>query len=212
MFWRFLPSLGSGFLVTIALAAAVLTAGLSAGLLLAVARTRCGPLARRLLRVYVDLFRIMPPLVVMSVLFFGLPLVGIRVGSFASAWLALACAVSAFAEEIFWTSILSVQRGQWLAARALGLSFGQSLFLVVLPQAMRIAVPPLTNRAIAITKGTALASVVGVSEMLGEAVAATAYASNTTPLVMAATGYLLMFWPLTVMSKRLERRAATGTA
>jgi polar amino acid transport system permease protein len=210
VFWRFLPNLASGLLVTVALAAAVVASGLCIGLLLAVLRVRSGGAGRVALHVYVDLFRIAPPLVVMSLLFFGLPLVGVRLGSFVSAWLALALALSAFAEEIFWTAILSVDRGQWLAGRALGLGFGRTFFLVVLPQAMRLAVPPLTNRTVAITKGTALASVVGVPEMLGEAIAATSYASNTTPLVMAAAGYLLLFWPLTFASKRLERHAAVG--
>lgn len=180
------------------------------GLGLAIGRTRGRGAVVRLLKAYVDFFRIVPPLVVMSILFFALPLVGVRLGGFVSAWLALAVALSAFAEEIFWTAILSVDRGQWLAARALGLGFRRTFFLVVLPQALRLAIPPLTNRTIGITKGTALASVVGVSEMLGEAIAATAYASNTTPLVMAAVGYLLLFWPLTQFSKRLERRASAG--
>ncbi len=211
VFWRFLPNLASGFAVTLMLGLAVVASGLAVGLGLALIRTRLGHtrmdrVGTVALRAYVDFFRIVPPLVIMSVLFFALPLVGLTLGGFVSAWLALAMALSAFAEEIFWTAILTVDRGQWLAAQALGLTFGRTLVLVVLPQAMRLAIPPLTNRTVAITKGTALASVVGVSEMLGEAVAATSYASNTTPLVMAAAGYLLLFWPLSRFSKRLEAR------
>ncbi len=71
---------------------------------------------------------------------------------------------------------------------------------------MRIAIPPLTNRTIAITKGVALASTVAVPEMLGEATAAVSYSSNSTPLMMAAAGYLLIFLPLAILSRRLETR------
>ena len=74
--------------------------------------------------------------------------------------------LAAFAEEIFWAGILSVAKGQWEAARSTGLSFFQTLRLVVLPQALRLTIPPLTNRTIAITKNTALASVVAVQEVL----------------------------------------------
>ena len=79
---------------------------------------------------------------------------------------------------------------------------------VVLPQAIRLTIPPLTNRTIVITKSTAVASVVAVQEILGEALAAQGFAANTTPLTMAAIAYLLIFLPLVVLSRWVETRFA----
>src|SRR3546814_18859106 len=75
----------------------------------------------------------------------------------------------AFSEELFWAGVQTVAKGQWEAARATGLSFGQTLFYIILPQALRITVPPLTSRVIATIKNTALASTVAVPELLGRA-------------------------------------------
>ena len=116
--------------------------------------------------------------------------------------------LAAFAEEIYWAGILSVDRGQWEAARSTGLTFFDTLVHVVLLQAVRLTIPPLTNRTIAITKNTALASVVAVQEILSQAGAAQAFAANTTPLTMASIAYLLIFLPLVVLSRWVETRFA----
>ncbi|MEC8118072.1 MAG: ABC transporter permease subunit, partial [Pseudomonadota bacterium] len=89
-----------------------------------------------------------------------------------------------------------------------GLSFPETLIYVVIPQAVRMTIPPLTNRTIAITKNTALASVVAVQEMLTVAQTSLAYAANTSPLTLAAIGYLLVFFPLVVLSRWVETRFA----
>ena len=110
--------------------------------------------------VFVDIFRTLPQLVVIVFLYFGLPYADIQLSPFAATVLALGAVLAAFATEIFWAAIQAVPQGQWDAARSLGLGFLRILFLVILPQAIRIAVPLLTNRAIAITKGTALGTAV----------------------------------------------------
>ena len=110
----------------------------------------------------------------------------------------------AFSEEIFWAGITSVHKGQWEAARSTGLGFGQTLMNVVLPQALRLTIPPLTNRTIAITKGTALGTAVSLPELLGRAQSAMAIAANPSPLTLAAALYLLFFVPLVVASRWLE--------
>ena len=89
-------------------------------------------------------------------------------------------------DKIFWAGITSVAEGQWEAARSTGLSFGQTLVHVVLPQAFRLTIPPLTNRTIAITKGTALGSVVAVTEILGPASSAMSNSYNPSPLMLGA--------------------------
>ena len=95
-----------------------------------------------------------------------------------------------------------------MAARSTGLTFLQTLRYVILPQAVRIALPPLTSRTIAVTKNTALGSAIGVNEILGQAMSAEAFSANATPLVIAAVLYVLIFIPLVIASHALERRHA----
>jgi polar amino acid transport system permease protein len=114
----------------------------------------------------------------------------------------------AFAEEIFWAGITAVPKGQWEAARSTGLTFLQTLRLVVLPQALRMTIPPLTNRTIAITKGTALASVVAVPDILGAANAGVSFSFNPTPLTLGAAAYLVLFLPVVVLGRWIETRFA----
>src|SRR6266705_1527897 len=124
------------------------------------------------------------------------------------AGLALGLVLGAFAEEIFWAGILSVRKGQWEAARSTGLGFAQTLLYVVLPQAIRLTVPPLTNRTIAITKNTALGSVIGVPEILNVATTTQSFIGNATPLTMGAVAYVLLFIPVVLLGRWLETRFA----
>src|SRR5262249_44405477 len=96
----------------------------------------------------------------------------------------------------------------WEAARSTGLSFLATLAYVVLPQAVRLTGPPLTNRTIAITKNTALGTVIGVGEILNQATTAHAVSGNATPLMMAALAYLVLFIPVVVLGRFLESRFA----
>ena len=205
---RYLPDVAQGFVVTIQLALLVIVSGLALGLGLAVLRAfQIRPL-NWLIILFVDLFRALPPLVVLIIFYFGLPFVGLTMDAFVIAWMVLAFVLAAFAEEIYWAGITSVNKGQWEASRSTGLGFTQTLIYVVIPQAIRMTIPPLTNRTIAITKNTALASVITVEEMLTVAQTSLAYAANTSPLTMAAIGYLLIFFPLTMASRWIETRYA----
>ncbi|SDF13550.1 MULTISPECIES: amino acid ABC transporter permease [Thalassobaculum] len=205
---RYLPDVAAGFLVTIQLALSVIVTGLLFGLALAVVRAFQVRPVNWLIILFVDLFRALPPLVILIIFYFGLPFIGITMSAFVISWIVLASVLAAFAEEIYWAGITSVNRGQWEASRSTGLGFTQTLFYVVIPQAIRMTIPPLTNRTIAITKNTALASVVTVEEMLTVAQTSLAYAANTSPLTMAAIGYLLIFFPLTMASRWVETRYA----
>jgi len=205
---RYLPDVAAGFVVTIQLAISVIVTGLALGLGLAVLRAFQIRPVNWLIILFVDLFRALPPLVILIIFYFGLPFVGITLSAFVISWVVLASVLAAFAEEIYWAGITSVNKGQWEASRSTGLGFTQTLFYVVIPQAIRMTIPPLTNRTIAITKNTALASVVTVEEMLTVAQTSLAYAANTSPLTMAALGYLLIFFPLTMASRWVETRYA----
>lgn len=204
---RYYPSILDGFWVTCQVAVLVVLLGIGLGLLLAIIRvaTSYRPIDAVIVG-YVDFFRTMPQLVVIVVFYFALPYAGIVLSPFAATTLALGAVLSAFAAEIFTAAIRALPKGQWDAAQALGLRFFTTFFLVILPQAIRLAVPLLTNRAIAITKGTALGTAVALPEILGSAQSAMAIAANPSPLTLAAALYLVFFVPMVVASRFLERR------
>lgn len=205
---RYFPAIMKGVVVTIEIAAAVVVTGIALGLVLAVVRSfRVLPVSA-LIVVFADVFRALPPLVLVLLVYFGLPNVGINLPSFAVLWLVLALVLAAFAEEIFWAGILSVPKGQWEAARSTGLGYLGTLTYVVLPQALRLTVPPLTNRTVAITKNTALGTVIGVGEILNQATTAQSFAANATPLMMGAIAYVILFIPVVVLGRFLETRFA----
>ena len=203
---KYLPDIAHGMLVTIELAALVIAAGLAAGLALALLRSLGFRPLNLLIVFVVDLFRALPPLVVIVFIYFGLPAVELSPSGFVSTWLSLALVLMAFSEEIFWAGITSIAKGQWEAARSTGLSYGQTLIHVVLPQAIRLTIPPLTNRTIAITKGTALGTVVAVSEILGMASSAVSNSYNPSPLTLGAIAYLVLFLPMVIVGRWLETR------
>src|SRR5262249_19429764 len=195
---RYLPDILAGVVVTIELALLVVVTGVAAGLALALLRSLGIRPLNWLIVIVVDLFRSLPPLVVIVLIYFGLPSVNVSSSGFVSTWLSLALVLMASSEEIFWAGLPSVARGRWEAARSTGLSFGQTLMSVVLPQAVRLTIPPLTNRTIAITKGTALGTVVAVTEILGQASSAMSNSYNPSPLMMGAAAYLVLFFPVVV--------------
>jgi polar amino acid transport system permease protein len=205
---RYLPAILQGMVVTIEVALAVVVTGILLGLLLAVVRAFRVVAVNAVIVVFVDMLRALPPLVLILLVFFGLPNLGINLPSFAVLWLVLALVLAAFAEEIFWAGILSIPKGQWEAARSTGLSFIGTLTYVILPQAVRLTVPPLTNRTIAITKNTALGTVIGVGEILNQATTAESFSSNATPLLMGAIAYLILFVPVVAFGRFLETRFA----
>ena len=205
---RYTPAMLKAMLVTIEIAVLVVATGLMLGLVLAVLRSFQLRLVNFVIILFVDMFRALPPLVLVLLVYFGLPNVGINLPSGAVLWLVLSLVLGAFGEEIFWAGILSVRKGQWEAARSTGLGFAQTLAYVVLPQAIRLAVPPLTNRTIAITKNTALGSVIGVPEILNVATTTQSFIGNATPLTMGALAYVILFIPVVLFGRWIETRFA----
>lgn len=203
---RSLPAIASGFVLTVELAALVVATGLALGLLLALVRAFGIRPLNWLIIFVVDLFRALPPLVIIVLIYFGAPAFGGTPSGFLCTWISLSLVLMAFAEEIYWAGIVAVPPGQWEAARSTGLGFTSALRHVVLPQALRITVPPLTNRTIAITKGTALGSVVAVSEILSQASSAMSFSGNPSPLTLGAAAYLVLFLPMVAFGRWVERR------
>ncbi len=205
---RYLPDILKGMVVTVEIAVLVVITGIAAGLALALARSLHLRVVSVPIVIFVDVSRALPPLVLILIIYFGLPNVGIVLPRYAVLWLVLSAILAAFAEEIFWAGILSVRKGQWEAARSTGLGYAGALFYVVLPQAVRLTVPPLTNRTIVITKNTALGTVIGVPEILNQATTAEAFSLNATPLMMAAIADLVLFVPVVIAGRWIEARYA----
>jgi polar amino acid transport system permease protein len=205
---QYAPKILEGAWVTIQIAAAVVVAGIASGLALAVLRAFRLRLANILIVAVVDMLRALPPLVIIILFYFALPTVGIQMSAWVATWLALSLVLMAFSEEIFWAGILAVPKGQWEAARSTGLSFLQTLRDVVLPQAVRLTIPPLTNRTIAITKNTALGAVVAVGEILYQAQSAYSFSYNPSPLLLGAAAYLVLFIPVVYFGRWVETRFA----
>lgn len=202
------PDIARGMVVTVQLGLAVIVSGLALGFALALARSFHLRALSALIVLFADAFRALPPLMVIIILFFAFPYAGLPMSAFQATWLALAFVLAAFAEEIFWAGILSIQRGQWEASRSTGLSTWQTLVHVIIPQAVRLTIAPLTNRTIAITKGTALGSVVALHEILGTAHSASSLAGNPTPLTLGALAYLALFIPFVIFGRWIETRYA----
>jgi polar amino acid transport system permease protein len=203
-----LPLIGKGMLITIEIAVAVVITGFVLGFALAILRARGWRAVNALIIVCVDILRALPPLVPVLLIYFGLPGLGINLPSFAVLWLVLSLVLAAFVEEIVWAGILSIRKGQWDAARSTGLGFLPTMTHVILPQAVRLTIPPLTNRTIAITKNTALGTVIGVGEILNQATTAVSFSGNATPLMVGAIAYLIIFIPVVMLGTWIERRFA----
>jgi polar amino acid transport system permease protein len=191
---------------TIMLGCAAIFFGGIAGLLICLMRLYGSKPVRLVAIGYIDILRAMPILVLLILIYYALPFVGIRFSSFTSATLALSMVLAAFTAEVLRAGIESIPRGQFEAASALGLPFWTAMRKVILPQALRVVIPPLTSNCVSIYKDTALASVVAMPDLLKQATDAQALMANPTPLIGAAVIYLAFLWPLVRLVNHLEER------
>ena len=197
-----------GLQVTLKLAFLSLLLAILVGLFLAVLRNLRIPLLNALIIIYVDLFRALPTIVLFMLVYFTWPYFGISLPRYWSAVVALMINGGAYFEEIFRAGIESIDKGQTEASRALGLSFTQTMFSVILPQAVRVVLPPATSNALELIKTTVLASVIALPELMKQAQQAHGSLANPTPLIMAALIFLVLLWPLVRLTGYLERRFA----
>ncbi|SMD19754.1 amino acid ABC transporter permease [Rhizobium sp. RU36D] len=201
-----LPALMRGLMNTLLLGALSIVFGVAAGLFLSLVRLYAPKPARYLTIAYIDVFRATPVLVVLILIYYALPFVGIRFSAWTSAVLAFSLVMSAYAAEVFRSGVESVPRGQFEAAAALGIPFLVTLHKVILPQAMRIVIPPTTSNCVSMFKDTALASTVALPELLKEATDSQALHANPTPLIGAAIVYLIILLPMVRLVSLLEKR------
>ncbi len=197
-----------GLLVgTIPLTVISFVIGMIIALAAALARMSANPLLSIPSRVYISIIRGTPLLVQLFIVFYGLPQIGLKIPSYPAAVIALSLNVGGYAAEIIRSSILSVPRGQFEAATTIGMPYAQSMRRIILPQAARIAVPPLSNTLLSLIKDTSLASVVLVPELLHEAQNAASSSGQFLPLyAFAALYYWVVCWLVSLGQNKLERR------
>jgi polar amino acid transport system permease protein len=200
------PILWDGLKSTLALSAMVVPLGIAGGILLAVLSTMPSPWVRWPLRVWVDTFRALPPLVLLIFLFAGLPFAGLDIGAWGAVAVGFFLNTGAYYGEILRAGIESVPRGQIEAARSTGLTSGQTMRHVVLPQAVRNVLPDLISNTLEVVKLTSIASVVALPELLFQARQAQSVTYNATPIVAAAVVYFILLWPVVRLLSRLENR------
>jgi polar amino acid transport system permease protein len=202
------PLLMRGLTMTLLICAAVIPLGLAGGLLVALASRAGNAWLRGGVAAAVTLFRALPPLVLLILIYAGLPFAGVRLSPFTAVCLAFLLNNASFYGEIFRAGIESVGRGQWEAARSTGLRPAQAMAHVILPQAVRNVLPDLVSNTIEVVKLTSLASVVALPELLHSAEMARSVTYNSSPVVAAAGLYLLLLWPFVRLMSRLEHRIA----
>ena len=193
---------GAGYTVIFALAS--MLGGLLIGFPVAVLRILPYRLLRWPATVYVSLFRGTPLLVQMFVIYYGLPSVGIEFTPVTAGILALSLNAGAFLSESLRGAIGAVSQGQWAASYSLGLGYWTTLRHVVLPQALRIAVPAMSNTLISLIKDTSLVSVITMTELMLSTKEVIATTFRPLPLYLAAA---LIYWALSLLFEALQRRA-----
>jgi cystine transport system permease protein len=208
LIWRNLwPMLVATVTKTIPLTAVSFVLGLVIALVVALARlSSIGPLSA-VARVYVSLIRGTPLLVQLFIVFYALPQIGIVIDPFPAAVLAFSLNVGGYAAEVIRAAILSIPKGQWEASETIGMGYPTTLQRVILPQAARVAVPPLSNTLISLVKDTSLASTILVTELLRVAQLAAAPTFDFFALYgVAAVYYWVICLILSFAQNRLEAR------
>ncbi|MFM5113564.1 amino acid ABC transporter permease [Aeromonas hydrophila] len=205
-FW---PLLSAGLIFTVPLTLITFVLGIMLGLSVALARLYGPAPLVMLVRFYVWLIRGTPLLVQLFLIFYGLPSAGIVLDAFTAAVIGFTLNIGAYSSEIIRATLAAIPKGQWEAAYSIGMNWPQVMWRVILPQAARIAVPPLSNTFISLVKDTSLAAAVTVPELFQ---AAQRLASVTyEPLILyveTALIYLLFSSVLSTLQDKLEQRLA----
>ena len=196
---------------TIILSLAAFVCGGSVGIVVAIGRISPYRALRYLMSGYIQFVQAIPVLMLLHLFYFGLNLFGIRVDAWTAAVLAFTLSTSAFLAEIWRGCLQAVPFGQWDAARSLGLNFSRTLLLIILPQAVRMALPPTVGYMVQVVKGTSLAALIGFTEL---AKAGTQINTITFEPVLVfgtvAAIYFLICWPLSMLSRHLEKQLKVG--
>lgn len=198
-----LPLILSGLPMTIAVSFLSMAIGLLLGLPMALLRGSERKLLRLPARVYISFMRGTPILVFLFIIYFGLPAVGIEFSAFQAAVIGFGLNATAYIAEVNRAALNSVEHGQWEAAQSLGLNYRQTVTGIILPQAMRIALPPLTNIFLDLVKATSLAAVITVPELFQKTQIAS---GRSFDFLTMYTLVAMIYWPLSILISAFQER------
>jgi polar amino acid transport system permease protein len=202
-----------GLAVTLQLSALIILAGTAIGLFGGIGLLYGPVWLRAILRAYVDIIRGTPLLVVIFLIFYGLPALNVEIDGFQAAVVAFSLFAGAHISEIIRGGISSVPRGQTDSSKALGLTFWPSMTWVVLPQALPVLLPPWVNTAVEMVKGSSLVVLVSVSDLMFATVKVAERTGNPMPLYLTAAAiYVVVNLSISRFGVWLERRASRGLA
>lgn len=206
---EWLPGLLAGLIVTLKIAGLSFILSLVLGLALAMGRLYGGPWLQRFTLIFVEILRGTPLLTQMLIIYFSLGTLGLLLSAFAASVIAITLNSAAYMSEIFRSGIISVDSGQKEAALSIGMTATQSFRFAVLPQALRVIIPPMTNYAIIIIKSTSLASAITAPELMMQAHSLSSeYFKPTEIYALTAAIYIVIAYPLSVIAHILEKRLA----
>jgi ectoine/hydroxyectoine ABC transporter permease protein EhuD len=208
----YLPALLKGAATSLALTVCITLISLPLGLLIALAKLGRSRLLRWCASIYIEVIRGTPALLQLFYIYFVLPSFGIRFDPFVAGVIGLSINYSAYLAEVYRAGIAAVPRGQIEAAKALGMSRRKMLRLIVLPQAIRVVIPPLGNYGISLFKDTSLVSIVTVKELIftGQIVSSTNFQYATVFTIIGVI-YLAFSYPSALLVRWLERRMSVGS-
>lgn len=197
---------------TIALSVLAFVFGGLVGLVLAIARIAPWKWLRVIVSLWIQVVQATPMLMLLLLSYFGINMLGVRIDAWTAAIISFTIGTSAFLAEIWRGCLQAVPKGQWEGAKALALDFKLTLALVVLPQALRMALPPTVGYMVQVVKGTSLAALIGFTEL---AKAGTQMNTVTfEPIRVFGTVALIYFaicWPLSMLARHLEKKLHVGT-
>ncbi|WP_047980420.1 amino acid ABC transporter permease [Ornithinibacillus contaminans] len=205
--WESLPFLLQGVPMTILLAIIGMVGGLILGFFVALARRSKNILLRWPSRIYISFMRSTPIIVFLFLIYYGLPIIGIKLTAFLAASIAFGLNSAGYIAEIYRAALSSVDNGQWEAAKALNMSYWKTMWKIILPQAIRIAIPPLANVFLSVMLSTSLAAIITVPELFQKAqiVAGRTFDGMTMYILV-----MLIYWPIGIaisfLQDRLEKK------
>lgn len=195
-----------GLWMTLLLCLVVIPVGTLGGAAIAVLAALNRRWLNRVLVAYVDVFRALPPLVLLVFVYNVPPFAGYQISEFMAVVVAFALNTSSYYGEIFRAGVESIGKGQWEAARSTGISWPKTMAWVILPQATRNVLPDLVSNTLEVVKLTSLASVVALHELMFAARSAQQITFNYSPLILALLMYFVLLWPLVRLLSRLEHK------
>ena len=193
-----------GSKVTLELFLVTLVMALPLGLLVSLARVSALKLLSRLMELYLWIMRGTPLMLQLLFVYFALPMIGVRLSDIAAALLAFTLNYAAYFAEIFRAGIQSIERGQYEAAKTLGMTYTQTMRRIIIPQMIRRVLPPISNETINLVKDTSLIYILAMNDLLRVARTIVQRDFDMTPFFVAAVFYLAMTFVLTWIFKRLE--------